>query len=354
MAQQDLCHPGKTHQLTVNFRSTQEILDFATFIRSRSDKRGAMRLLSGQNKHGPQPTYLYTGSGLLPDMIDAVLDQVEQLAAPERESVALIFSDNNMLHQAQNILKERNIPFSLMDGEKTRYQLHYVKNLLLYLYLIEDKGSDDDSERLLRYNIVPYFDKGQLLALRKLMAREGRSLFETVSTPELLEEASISREQRESLQHHLALINRFNLSTPISQLEEALRALPDGPLTLLGTQKEKLREVEAALDEFRSATIKDAIEEIRRHITFLDRHRGRADLVLASIEYSKSQEFETVFLIGVDRVFGQRLYVSVSRAKQRLFLVGEEDAFARSWVLSEVPGNLYTRTQAAEAFSQRL
>ena len=156
------------------------------------------------------------------------------------------------------------------------------------------------------------------------------------------------------MQHHLALINLFSLATPMSQLEEALRALPDSPLTLLRIQKEKLKEVEALLGEFRSATIKDAIEEIRRHITFLDRHRGRADLVLASIEYSRSQEFETVFLIGVDRVFGQRLYVSVSRVKQRLFLVGEEDAFATNRVLAEVPRNLYTRTQAAEAFSQRL
>ncbi len=42
LAQRDTCDPGKAHQLTINFRSTQEILDFATFIRSKANERGAI------------------------------------------------------------------------------------------------------------------------------------------------------------------------------------------------------------------------------------------------------------------------------------------------------------------------
>ena len=60
LAQRDRCHLGKAHQLTINFRSTQEILDFATFIRSKVNGGTAVQLRSGQNKHGPKPTYLYT------------------------------------------------------------------------------------------------------------------------------------------------------------------------------------------------------------------------------------------------------------------------------------------------------
>jgi hypothetical protein len=79
------------------------------------------------------------------------------------------------------------------------YQLHYVKKLLLYLYLIEDRGRDDDMERLLRYNIVPYFEKTQIIALKKLANRKGLTLFETVASQKFLQESRISKEQSASL-----------------------------------------------------------------------------------------------------------------------------------------------------------
>ena len=70
--------------------------------------------------------------------------------------------------------------------------------------------------------------------------------------------------------------------------------------------------------------------------------------MLATVDFSKSQEFETVFLIGLSKVFGKRLYVSVSRAKQRLFLVGEEQAFTMNSLLSQVPEGLYSKLSPAE------
>ena len=56
----------------------------------------------------------------------------------------------------------------------------------------------------------------------------------------------------------------------------------------------------------------------------------------------------SAFLIGLGKVFGKRLYVSVSRAKQRLYLVGEERAFAMNNVLSQVPGGLYSKLSHME------
>ena len=61
----------------------------------------------------------------------------------------------------------------------------------------------------------------------------------------------------------------------MSQLESALRELNEGPLKLLQEQENKLKEVETIMNDFREWTIKDTIEEIRRHITFLDKYRGR-------------------------------------------------------------------------------
>ena len=184
--------------------------------------------------------------------------------------------------------------------------------------------------------------------MKKLANRKGLTLFEAVDSQKYLHEARISKEQSASLQHHLSLINQSTLDTPLSQLEQGLRELRDGPLSLLQDQEHKFEQVETILNTFRDWTIKDTIAEIRRHITFLDKHQGRTDLVLATVDYSKSQEFETVFLIGLNKVFRKRLYVSVSRAKQRLFLVGEEQAFAMNNVLSQVPGGLYSKLSHME------
>jgi hypothetical protein len=113
-------------------------------------------------------------------------------------------------------------------------------------------------------------------------------LFETVASQRFLQEARISKEQIASLQHHLDLIKQSKLDTPISQLEQGIRELTDGPLSLLQDQEHKFEQVESILNTFRDWTIQDTIEEIRRHITFLDKHQGRTDLVLATVDYSKS------------------------------------------------------------------
>ena len=339
LSEQESCGANQTHQLNVNFRSTQQILDLSTHLRNSLGSQ-VMRLLSGGNKRGPKPMAIYTATNALEDLIEATFDQIHDLSTAEKESIAIIFGNKTMLGPAQDLLRQRNIPFSLMDSQKALYQLHYVKNVLVYLYLIEDKKRDEEVERLLRYNIVPYFDRAQINSLKTLAHKISVSLFEILSSPKHLQEAKITKAQQESLHQHLRIINDRQLKDTVNQLEQSLSVLSDGPLTLLKEQEEKLKEVEEILHKFSSMPIKEALEEIQCHILFLEKHRGCSDLVLATVDYSKSQEFETVFLLGIDKILKKRLYVSVSRAKQRLFFVGDEGAFARSG-LSGVPENLY-------------
>ena len=218
-----------------------------------------------------------------------------------------------------------------------------MKNLLLYLYLIGDKTRDDDTERLLRYNVVPYFDRSQLNSLKKLADKYGISLFEIISSPKHIQEVRVSKEQKVSLQRHVDIIIQGKPYDLVNLIEQELKTLHDGPITLLQNQAEKRESVESILKDFGSRTIEDTVEEIQRHITFLDKHRGHTDLILATVDHSKSQEFETAFLLGVDKVLDKRLYVSISRAKQRLFLVGDTTAFANNKMLSRVPDKLYMR-----------
>jgi superfamily I DNA/RNA helicase len=252
-------------------------------------------LRSAENRHGPKPVYLYTSTNALCDLLEEALRQIEQLAPVEKESIALIFGGNDLLRNAQKELEKRKVPFSLMDGQKTVYQLHYVRNMLLYLYLIVDKKRDEETERLLRYNIVPYFDRAQINSLKESANKRAISLWEVIASPRYLQDAKIGKGQQESLQYHLELLNSLRPSNLVAQLEQCLYELQDGPLTLLQDQEEKRKPVEEILSEFRQKTIAEAVEEIGRHLLFLDTHRGRSDLVLSSAAYAKSQEFETVF-----------------------------------------------------------
>ena len=77
-----------------------------------------------------------------------------------------------------------------------------------------------------------------------------------------LRAASISKEQKERLRHHLALIDQSSLETPVSQLEQTLRELNDVPLTLLQEQEGKLSEVESILKNLHALTIQDTLIEI--------------------------------------------------------------------------------------------
>lgn len=157
-----------------------------------------------------------------------------------------------------------------------------------------------------------------------------------------MQDAKIDALRTESLARHITIITERKLDDPVHLLEQDLRTLSDGPITMLQGQKGRLEDVEDILSSFGSFTIEKAIEEIQRHITFLDKHQGHANLVLTTVDHSKSQEFETVFVLGLDKVYDKRLYVSVSRAKQRLFLIGDATAFTKNRALSKVPEDLYT------------
>jgi superfamily I DNA/RNA helicase len=254
-----------------------------------------------------------------------------------------------MLHPAQNVLKQRHVPFSLMDGQKSLYQLHHVKNVLLYLHLILDKNRDDEVERLLRYNIVPYIEREQIKSLKSLANDTASSLFEAFSSPLHLQIAKISKEQQESLQRHLEIINRYHSGDLVSELANDLEAFHDGPLTLLEGQDEKRKEVKDILNGLSNSTIQNALDDIQSHISFLEKHHNRSAIVLTTVSHAKSQEFETVFLLGVDKIFDKRLYVAVSRAKQRLFFVGDTNALTSSnRILGQIPKSLYTEISSTQ------
>ena len=67
-------------------------------------------------------------------------------------------------------------------------------------------------------------------------------------------------------------------------------------------------------------TVQQALEHSDNYISFLEENSTNRKLVVATIDHAKSQEFDSVFLLGADSLIDKRRwYVSVTRARQRFF-----------------------------------
>ena len=103
---------------------------------------------------------------------------------------------------------------------------------------------------------------------------------------------------------------------------------------------------------FKSYTIREAVEEIQQHISYLKSSQKHTGLTLTTIDHAKSEEFDTVFLLGAhllknkinDQVSPsdkRRMYVSLSRARQHLFLVINGEQALHNELLVSIPKHLY-------------
>ena len=74
------------------------------------------------------------------------------------------------------------------------------------------------------------------------------------------------------------------------------------------------------------------MKDINRHISFLEVHRSNQQLIVTTIDNAKSQAFDTVFLLEAQALNVHspnqraRLYVGISRARQRFFFLVDEQS----------------------------
>ena len=364
LRQLDSCGSDQVHGLTTNFRSTQEILNLVNYVRNYQESESNRRavLVAARGASGAKPVLLLVhgsdsqpGKELIGDaangtsddpqaMAQAALEQIRQLPASEAGSIALIVANKNWLPSLQRQLMGNGISFSILDG-KSHYQLRHVDHVLVYLRLIANPRCDDDVVRLLRYCVVPYFDYQQIQTLKGVARVEGLALIEVLASEQVLKQAEVKPEQRAALQHHLAVLNRFRPDSRVSEVGEAIQAIPDGPMAVVADQTSKVEDIQKVLAELGGETVMAGLEQISRHILFLEENRANTGLVLTTVDHAKSEEFDTVFVLGADLVEKRRLYVSIMRAKQRLFLIAQarqpKPTMSRD-LLASIPPELYS------------
>lgn len=364
-AEKESCGEKQVHQLTTNFRSTQRILDLVSYVRNYQEPRKRPSLKSNHSGYGEYPVLLHVDKAplqsgqqsmgvetqLVQMMTQASLDQIQQISASERGSIALIAARANWSFTIELYLRERRQDFRVMKNDHL-YQLHHINRVLVYLRLIVDNTKDDDVAFWLRSSMVPYFDEQQVKMLQELSLQSGHRLFEILKDTSILTKIQVMPEQRQALEKHLSILTCFDQHSLVCNVIDTLRAIEDGPITVLNEDEQKKEDIEKVATRFSSYTVRKAVEEIQQHISYLKDSQKHAGLTLATIDNAKSEEFDTVFLLGAHLLKNKsntqvslsdkrRMYVSLSRAKRRLFLVMNENGVQGNELLASIPKHLY-------------
>lgn len=346
---------AQTHTLTTNFRSYQEILSFAQAIYDHQQKQEAWH-----GYRGNKPAIICMGEEKIPDktddngtnqkvlftMLDAALYYIDQLPPEDAGSIALLASKSEYFGPIQAYLQKKRCPFAILKHER-RYHSAQTKRYLTYLRLIQDKSLNEDAEFLLQWCLTPYFKPNQIDKLKVLAEREGQTLLDATLDTDISSEAGIEPERIDALQRHIEVIQRYTPENLCEDVWPAIKALfedskkqPEDEPTQAKTSESADTEPDQAeapvsedaepdelLQEIGQKTIREALQDIKQFISFVKEHEAQSKLIVATIDSAKSQDFDTVFLIGADQLKeARRWYVSVTRAKRRFFALVESPA----------------------------
>jgi DNA helicase II / ATP-dependent DNA helicase PcrA len=369
-SEMDSCGSGNSHHLSTNFRSTQHILDLVDHLRNFQMANKRPRLLSAYGSDGEFPIMLYVriydnqhddmslsyeeGIRAIPPeiMVQAAIEQMERIPETERGSVALIAAKSSWSLSIERYLKSQKLHFSVLST-KSLYQLHHVERFLVYLRLIIDPGSDNDVGWFLRNSLVPYFENSQVEKLKTIAKQLNRSLFDLLAENKVFNMIQVAAGQQVALEQHLTMMKQFRFDSLVGEVEKALKTIENNPIAVIAEQGQKREDVATVLKDLRLKTVTAALVEIKQHISFLGEEQKHTGLIATTVDHAKSEEFDTVFLIGADYIpqpmfpniidsYRRRLYVSTSRARQRLFLVVNGNGPTRNPILASIPGDLYS------------
>jgi superfamily II DNA helicase RecQ/superfamily I DNA/RNA helicase/tetratricopeptide (TPR) repeat protein len=351
-------NPVQEYHLTNNFRSVQEILDFANAIAPNKESKQ----LSARGYRGVKPIVIPvdqgafqaskngngTGDVLVQAMVDAALHYLKLLPPEDAGSAVFLVAKSELSYPVQLALRRRGYPFAVLEN-KHRYQSYHIKRFLTYFRLIQDGSRTDEAERLLRHCVSPYFKNNQISMLKEIARSLGMTLLETALEQNVIEQIGATEEHLSTLQQHMAVIQKYTLGSSFQTVWQSIRDIHDEPdieseeQALAEEHNEESKELDEVLDELGEMTVQQALEHIDSYITFIEKNRTNRKLVVANINNAKSQDFDSVFLLGADTLIDRRRwYVSVTRARQRFFcLVDASSTGKDSMVLASIPKDLF-------------
>ena len=361
----DVVPDAETMKLTVNYRSTQEILDLSNWLLDQSPLHYDKKLTAAR------------GKGIMPQIIhwDSEWDEGRDIVAKMIEGRAkygLKWKDNLVLgrskwslRKVESFLIKEKIPYKLFGGTGIMASKH-IRDVVSPLRIVAN-----------------YLDEIAWSRYLQLWANIGPTTAAKI-IGEMLEE--------DSLDDAIYRLSQMNLQQEISETLWCISDLQYNPTKAISEALSVMtpRLKEQYKDEWvwrsedfpllkevarSSGSIMEFIAEyvMDPKLETVDKEAGKTDdyVILSTIHSAKGLEADSVYLVNVsarsypsphailngeDSIEEERrcLYVGLTRAKNRLYVyrdvqsIHTADAYSKDYFLNTVPDNLYESVSIAK------
>ncbi len=367
--------------LEQNYRSTQLILDAATAVIERNPHRKAKRLFT--NRGAGNRVVMHQAYD---DRQEAafVVDTIVSLAASKRAKMgdfAVMYRTNAQSRVLEETFLRSNLPYKLVGAQRF-YGRREVKDVIAYLRLVHNP---DDEISLTRVINVPTRGIGDktIVTLRtqaqKLKLTVGALVQDLGKGSASGHKDLFSGRALAALStfgNHLVNWRQLSSDTPPLALMDAILAdvdyhsyIDDG--TEEGKERwENVMELRRLASEYQERGLTSFLEEIALVSDQDTVDAGASVPTLMTLHAAKGLEFPIVFIVGLndgtlphmrsfddpDAMHEERrlLYVGITRAKDRLYLVNSQNRTAYGYAepcepsrfLADIPEDLLEDTQA--------
>ena len=376
----------ETITLGVNYRCSSEIVEYSSGLISKNKKRFKKELRAAKDSIF-RDSFLRNSTVRLrvfPDIkkeIVYVANMIEDLNAKgiDYMEMAVLFRTNAEPGSLANLLKHKNIPFTLRDNVPNIYEHWIAKNIFAYMELAEmenRQASDSIGEREKAGNDLfgkePKKQDADGKEWRRLFLsianRPSRYISRETMRSETLDFSVIRRvnagkayviERLDKLKYDLRMISKLDPKAAVKYIRKAVGY--DDFLKKYASQRSLdadslfgiLDEIEASSAEY------NTYAEWKRHVTEYtellrqkskERNKEKESGVsLLTFHSAKGTEYDTVFIMDAsedytpywqagkaDEIEEERrmFYVAMTRAKNRLFVLHAEDRFGRKYEIS--------------------
>ena len=329
----------KIYKLTINYRSTPQILNLANESISLN-KRQFPKKLKPIRKEGPKPA-LVSAQDVL-EQAEFVAQRVLELREEGRDlsEIAVLYRSHYHSMELQMELTRRGIPFEVRSGLKFFEQAH-LKDVLAYLKVIQNPRDELSWRRILK--LIRSIGNATAEKIWQFIIRGGNPL-EAMTAPELPDLVPLKgREDFQRLISLLSELKKGRFETPAEMIQRILdEGYEDYIKQTYPNYYSRLEDInQLANFALRYTSLERLLSELALLSDIAAEHLvagGPEDerVILSSVHQAKGLEWSTVFIIWlVDGKFPvlrsledeegeeeeRRLfYVATTRAKEELYL----------------------------------
>jgi DNA helicase-2/ATP-dependent DNA helicase PcrA len=370
--------------LEQNYRSVQSILDVATAVIDRNPYRTPKRLFTERGQG--QKITLYEAYD---DRNEAeyVVETIAALVARGQSrpgDFAVMYRTNAQSRLLEEAFLRNNLPYRLVGAQRF-YGRREVKDVIAYLRLVHNPSDEVSLTRVINTPARGIGNKTYLelrTAAQKLRLSPGALLLAMAEKPDSTQLQAMGRRAAEALSKFGELLARWRAikdeTPPLDLIDRILlevdyRAYIDDGTDEGRDRWENVQELRRLAAEYQEQGLTAFLEQLALVSDQDTVETGGSAPTLLTLHAAKGLEFPLVFIVGLndgtlphsrsfddpDAMAEERrlLYVGITRAKDRLFLVysqfrsqfGYQEAVEASRFLEDVPEALVDSPQLSRS-----